>query len=55
MKIKNLPVTAKKTMQYAERDVKDFTGRTVEIGKSTLTGIQKGIKKGLKKELDKKQ
>ena len=49
MKIKNLPVTAKKTMQYAERDVKDFTGRTVEIGKSTLTGIRKGIKKGVKK------
>ncbi len=55
MKIKNLPVTVKKKMQYAERDVKDFTGRTVEIGKSTLTGIQKGINKGLKKELDKKQ
>ncbi len=41
-------------MQYAERDVRDLTGRTVEIGKSKFSGMQKGIKKGLKKELDTK-
>ena len=45
IKIKNLPVTSKKTMQYAKRDVKDLTGRTVEIGKSTVSGMQKRIKK----------
>ncbi|OQX75410.1 MAG: hypothetical protein B6D61_10450 [Bacteroidetes bacterium 4484_249] len=55
IRIKNVPVTAKKKMQYAERDVRDLTGRSVKIGKNTLSGIQKGIKKGLKKELDKKQ
>jgi glycosyltransferase involved in cell wall biosynthesis len=48
IKIKNAPVTAKKTMQAAERDVKDLSGRTVEIGKSTFSGMQKGIKKGTK-------
>ncbi|MBE9481627.1 MAG: glycosyltransferase, partial [Bacteroidetes bacterium] len=35
----------KKTMQAAEKDVKDLNGRAVEIGKSTLSGMQKGIKK----------
>ena len=50
IKIKNAPVTAKKKILAAERDVKDFTGRTVKIGKSTLSGMQKGIKKGGKND-----
>ncbi len=45
IKLKNTPVTVKKKMQYAKRDIRDLTGRTVEIGKSTLSGMQKGIKK----------
>ena len=53
--IKNAPVTVKKKMQYAERDIRDLKGRTVKTGKSTFLGMQKEIKKGLKKELDKKQ
>ena len=55
IRIKNVPVSAKRKIQYTERDVRNLTGRTVEIGKSTLSGMQKGIKKGLEKELDKKQ
>ncbi len=54
IRMKNVPVTVKRKMQYAERDVRNLTGRPVKIGKSTLSGMQKKIKKGLKKELDTK-
>ena len=55
IRTRNIPVIAKKRMQASKKDVKGFSGRTVEIGKSTLSRMQKGIRKGLKKELDKKQ
>ena len=52
---RNFPVTAKNRMQASKKDVKDLSGRTVEIRKSTLSRMQKGIKKRSKKKLDKKQ
>ncbi|MCK5840496.1 MAG: hypothetical protein KAG99_11645, partial [Bacteroidales bacterium] len=55
IRIKNVPVTVKRKMQYAERDVRGLSERSVEIGKNTLSGRQKGINKGIKRELDTKQ
>ncbi|MCK4678849.1 MAG: glycosyltransferase family 2 protein [Bacteroidales bacterium] len=55
IRTRNIPVIAKKRMQASKKDVKDFSGQAVEIGKSTLSRMQKGIKKGSKIELDKKQ
>jgi glycosyltransferase involved in cell wall biosynthesis len=51
IKISNAPVRAKKTMQTAERNVRNLSGRIAESGKSTLTGTQKRGGEGLKNEI----